>query len=129
MFTDPSTLVHTSPPPRPRWSAARRDDHSPVPACRVVVGPPIGNGRVAFVQRLGITGAPAPSMVPPTAEVRLSLFGHRPGAWGEELLLQTDLRRCDLWNGDFDQQLRALVLFNGWAVTRIERREIAAGAA
>ena len=128
MLTDPSTRLLAAPPSRPPWSAARRDDYFPPPARSVIVGPPVGNGRVAFVQRLDAPVAPA-AKAPTAPEVRLSLFGHRPGGRNEEMLLQTDLRRCDLWNGDFDETLKTLVLFNGWTVTRIERREIAAGSA
>jgi hypothetical protein len=100
--------------------ARLRDDYGPP---RVIIGPPIGDGRVAFVEPRDAPRAPAAG---PAPEVLLSLFGQRPGGEGDELLLRTAVRRCDLWNGDFDERLKALVLWTGWAVTRIERRELAA---
>ncbi len=103
---------------RPR--TLRRDD---CPG-RVIVGPPIGGGRVAYVQPLDAPPAPAPA-----AEVLLSLYGQKPGGPDGELLLRAVIRRCDLWNGDFDERLKGLVLWLGWAVTRIERRECGAGSA
>jgi hypothetical protein len=120
MFTDPSTAFPAHSHVRPVWHAARRDDYQ---APRVIVGHPIGAGRVAYVRQLGVPLAPA---VVPAADVRISLFGQRPGGPDGELLLHVDIRRCDLWNGDFDVRLKAVVLSEGWAVTRIERRDLAA---
>jgi hypothetical protein len=109
---------------RPR--APRRDDAWSTDPPRVIVGPPTSDGRVAYVQHCGAPRAPAPA---PAPEVLLSLHGQRPGGEGEEFLLVTAVRRCDLWNGDFDEALKALVLWTGWAVTRIERREMPAASA
>jgi hypothetical protein len=102
--------------------ASRRDDYCPP---RVIVGPPTGHGRVAYVQNLDAPSAPVSGPVP---ELLLTLHGQRPGGDAEELLLQAAVRRCDLWNGDFDGRLAMLVSEHGWAVTRIERREVDAGA-
>jgi hypothetical protein len=105
-----------------RRRTPRRDDY---PTARVIIGPPIGDGRVAYVQQLDASRTPA--AIPATApEVLVSLFGQRPGGNGNELLLHVAVRRCDLWNGDFDDRLKVLVLWTGWAVTRIERRELEA---
>jgi hypothetical protein len=123
MLTDDPTSFRAPSHSIVRPRAPRRDDAWSSDPPRVIVGPPIGDGRVLYVQRLGAPCAPAPAAAP---EVLLSLHGQRPGGDDEELLLQTAVRRCDLWNGDFDDHLQALVLWTGWAVTRIERRELVA---
>jgi hypothetical protein len=56
-------------------------------------------------------------------ELLLSLHG-QPGGSSEELLLSTAVRRCDLWNGDFDDRVKRLVLEHGCAVTRIDHHEV-----
>jgi hypothetical protein len=113
----PDSTPFQAPSHSTRWSAFRRDDYCPP---RVIVGPPVGEGRVAYVQQLDAPRAPAR-----TPELVLSLRGQRPGGAGEELLLSTAVRRCDLWNGDFDDRLDELVRWHGWVLTRIDRREVA----
>jgi hypothetical protein len=122
MLTHESTPFQTHRHSTFRRPAPRRDDYRPT---RVIIGPPIGDGRVAYVEQLDPPRTPA-AVPAPAPEVLLSLFGQRPGGGGDELLLHVAVRRCDLWNGDFDDRLKALVLWTGWAVTRIERRELAA---
>jgi hypothetical protein len=113
MFAQEAT--QDRPPHHTSRSAPRLGD---MRTSRVIVGPPVGDGRVAYVHRIEARH------VAVRAEVLISLHGYKPGALSEELLLQTGVRRCDLWNGDFDEALKSWVLWTGWAVTRIERREL-----
>jgi hypothetical protein len=88
---------------------------------RVIVGPPTGDGRVAFVRRAG-----APTPVPTTtADVLISVYGQRRGEPRVERLVEAAVRGCDLWSGDVDARLEALARWAGWVVTRVERRELA----
>jgi hypothetical protein len=117
-------FTHDPTPPHPslvRSRLRRSDDHCPP---RVIVGSPIGDGRVAYVQTFDIA-APRDRR----DEVLISLYGLRPKGDGEELLLRTSVRQCDLWNGEFDGALAGLVSWAGWVLTRLERREVAPGSA
>ncbi len=117
MMTTDSTPFQAPRHSSRRTRALGPDDHCPD---RVVVGPPIGDGRVAFVQQLD-----APAAQTAAGEVLISVFGRRPRGDGVERLLQAAVRRCDLWNGDFDAGLEVLVRWTCWVVTRIERRDLA----
>jgi hypothetical protein len=91
---------------------------------RVIVGPPTGDGRVAFVRQAGSLAAAPVSTA--AADVLISVYGRRRGTPRVERLVQVAIRRCDLWNGDFDARLAAVARWTGWVLTRIERRDLAA---
>jgi len=113
MFAQDSTPVLSPVHPDLRPKALRSGEPSPT---RVVVGPPIGDGRVAFVS----ARAPVPA-----ADVLVSLHGRASDDAAVKLLACVEVRRADLWNGTFDEALAALLRETGWALTRIERRDLA----
>jgi hypothetical protein len=89
---------------------------------RVIVGPPTGDGRVAFVRRASVPATPVSTAA---ADVLISVYGQRRGEPRVERLVEAAVRGCDLWTGEVDARLEALARWAGWVVTRVERRELA----